>query len=170
MQTFTGVASGSFTAPEHDYPSHLELAPDRDRRRRAHRHAERLPLPEDRRPHVRDRPAGLTLGAGGASAATPFVRTVIVGSNVSVAAPSPQIVAPATHWFSEWSDQGAPSHTIVAPATDAVYAATYLLAPPPLPLPWVDEDVGSVGMPGRASWLSYGSGTFTVRGAGTTSG
>ena len=25
MQTFTGVASGSFSAPDHDYPSSLEL-------------------------------------------------------------------------------------------------------------------------------------------------
>ena len=33
-----GVASGSFIAPDHEYPSYLELTPDRDRPRRPHRH------------------------------------------------------------------------------------------------------------------------------------
>ena len=38
LQSFAGVAGGSFTAPDHEYPSHLELRAHRHRLRRAHRH------------------------------------------------------------------------------------------------------------------------------------
>ncbi len=43
IQQFVGVASGSFTAPDHEYPSHLELPPRGDRQRRAAAHRERPP-------------------------------------------------------------------------------------------------------------------------------
>ena len=35
LQTFSGVASGTFIAPDHEYPSYLELRADRDRRGRS---------------------------------------------------------------------------------------------------------------------------------------
>ena len=43
IQQFVGVASGSFPAPDHEYPSHLELRLDGDRRRRSAEHRERPP-------------------------------------------------------------------------------------------------------------------------------
>lgn len=166
LENFPGVAGGSFDAPDHEFPSYLELVlTATNSAGLTDTQSVRLD-PATVALGFESDPSGLMLGAAGTSAATPFTRTVIVGSNVTVAAPSPQVVAPDTHWFLEWSDLGAPSHTIVAPAADATYLATYLPAPPPLPPPWIDGDVGTVEIPGTASWLSYGGGTFTVRGAG----
>ena len=55
IQTFPNVASGSFNAPDHEYPSHLELrltATDSDGREHDD---ERAAEPADGRPHVRCR-------------------------------------------------------------------------------------------------------------------
>ena len=71
-------------------------------------------------------PSGLELAVGvGAPAATPFTRTFIVNSAVSVAAQSPQTLSGTTYTFGSWSDGGAASHSIVAPATAATYTATF---------------------------------------------
>jgi hypothetical protein len=50
---------------------------------------------------------------------------VIVGSNNSVSAPSPQTLAGSSYTFSSWSDGGAQTHNVVAPAAAATYTATY---------------------------------------------
>jgi hypothetical protein len=57
--------------------------------------------------------------------ATPFSTTVVVGSSNSVLAQSPQTVNKSTYSFAGWSDGGAQSHIIVAPATNATYTASY---------------------------------------------
>ena len=57
---------------------------------------------------------------------TPFTRTVIVGSNNSVSAPSPQKLTLGLRFrFTSWSDGGAQSHNIVAPASPTTYRANY---------------------------------------------
>ena len=50
---------------------------------------------------------------------------MIVGSNNSVSAPSPQLLGGNEYTFSSWSDGGAQSHNITAPASPAAYLATY---------------------------------------------
>jgi hypothetical protein len=56
----------------------------------------------------------------------PFTRTVIVGSNNSISAPSPQTLTYGLRFrFTSWSDGGAQSHNIVAPATATTYRANY---------------------------------------------
>ena len=55
----------------------------------------------------------------------PFTRTVIVGSDNSISAPASQTSGSSTYSFSSWSDGGARSHDIVAPAAPATYTATY---------------------------------------------
>ena len=64
---------------------------------------------------------------GGTAGTAPFSRTVIVGSNNSISAPSPQNLPPLNlryRWV-RWSDGGAQTHNITAPATSATYQATY---------------------------------------------
>ena len=56
---------------------------------------------------------------------TPFSVTVVVGSANSVSAPSPQQLNKPTYSFTSWSDGGAQSHTITAPAMNTTYTATY---------------------------------------------
>ena len=76
----------------------------------------------------RTNPGGLKLtdlAVNSAAQTTPFAVTVVVGSKNSVGAPSPQTVNRSTYYFTSWSDGGAQSHTITAPATNTTYTATY---------------------------------------------
>jgi hypothetical protein len=76
----------------------------------------------------RANPAGLKLAdltVNSTAQSTPFSVTVVVGSANSVSAPSPQTVNHSTYYFVSWSDGGAQSHTITAPATSTTYTATY---------------------------------------------
>jgi hypothetical protein len=126
VQTFTG-SSGSFSAPDHSYPSWLELRlTATDSGGLSATTSVRL-NPRTVALTFRTNPGGLKLSLGVNSTAqtTPLTVTVIVGSANSVSAPSPQVVNRATYYFVSWSDGGAQSHTIVAPASATTYTATY---------------------------------------------
>ncbi|HJQ89192.1 MAG TPA: hypothetical protein VJ820_17230, partial [Propionibacteriaceae bacterium] len=70
-------------------------------------------------------PGGLSLTVGGTTAKTPVTRTVIVGSNNSISAPSPQSKGSKSYSFHSWSDGGAQSHNITAPASATTYTARF---------------------------------------------
>ncbi|MFB4281840.1 LamG-like jellyroll fold domain-containing protein [Nonomuraea sp. MTCD27] len=130
ITTFTG-ASGSFQAPDHDYPAHLEL---RLTVTDAHGLTDTesvLLQPRTVNLTFASSPSGLRLGFNSEQVATPFTRTVIVGSGNSVSAPSPQSSGGQSYAFASWSDGGAASHQVVAPATGTTYTAAYTLVPPP---------------------------------------
>jgi glucose/arabinose dehydrogenase/PKD repeat protein len=129
VQDFAGVASGSFVAPDHEYPSYLELqltATDNDGL--SDTKSVRLD-PKTVELSFQSNPAGLQLTVGSSSATTLFSRTVIVGSKNSVSAPSPQVLEGTTYKFASWSDGKAQSHDIVAPGAASTYTATYAAAP-----------------------------------------
>jgi glucose/arabinose dehydrogenase/PKD repeat protein len=128
IQTFSGVASGSVTAPDHAYPCWLELQlTATDSGGLATTTSIRL----DPRTVVltfRTNPGGLVLTnlvVNEAPRTTPFSVTAVVGSANSVSAPSPQQFHKATYSFTSWSDGGAQSHTITAPPVNTTYTATY---------------------------------------------
>jgi hypothetical protein len=125
VQTFGGVSSGTFAAPDHDYPSHLELrltVTDSG----GLTDVETVPVqPLTTTLTFTSSPSGLQLVVGPQSQATPFDRTVIVGSNNSIGAPSPQFFGAETFAFSSWSDGGAPNHNVIAPAAGATYLALF---------------------------------------------
>jgi glucose/arabinose dehydrogenase len=125
IETFTGAAGGSFSAPDHEYPSHLELRLEATDAGGLADAKSVLLQPKTVALTFASDPAGLQLGLDATSAAAPFTRTVIVGSNNSVSAPSPQAHGAASYHFESWSDGGARSHTVVAPATATTYTATY---------------------------------------------
>ena len=126
LQTYPGVADGSFVAPDHEYPAHLELrlsATDSSGLTTT------TTLRLDPQTVVLDfasDPPGLTLAVGSTSQVTPFSRTAITGSTVSVSAPSPQTLGGNTYRWSSWSDGGTGSHTVTASAA-AIYTASYVL-------------------------------------------
>ena len=125
VQDFAGVGNGSFVAPDHEYPSYLELRlTATDSGGLSDTESVRLD-PKTVELSFRTGPAGLQLVVGSAQASTPFSRTVIVGSKNSVSAPSPQTQAGTTYGFVSWSDGGAQAHDIVAPDTATTYTATY---------------------------------------------
>jgi hypothetical protein len=70
-------------------------------------------------------PGGLRLTVNGTQSTATFTRTVIVGSSNTVSAVTPQTKGGKIYTFASWSDGGAQSHTIVAPATAATYTARF---------------------------------------------
>ena len=125
IQSFVGVKGGSFTAPDHEYPSYLELRLTvTDSGGLTDTRTLRLD-PRTVSLSFQTTPGGLSLVVNATSSKASFSRTVIVGSTNTVSAPTPQNKGAKTYRFASWSDGGAQTHTIVAPATATTYSARY---------------------------------------------
>jgi glucose/arabinose dehydrogenase/PKD repeat protein len=125
VQDFSGVAQGSFAAPDHEYPAYLELRlTATDSGGLTDTKSVRLD-PQTVVLNFRTNPTGLKLAVGSSQETTPVSRTVIVGSTNSVSAISPQKLGKKPYKFVSWSDGGAQTHNIVAPTSTATYTATY---------------------------------------------
>jgi uncharacterized repeat protein (TIGR01451 family) len=145
VQTFPG-ASGFFNAPDHGYPSYLELQLTATDSQNVSTTTSVNMQPRTVTLTFKSIPAGMTLAVGASSAQTPFTRTVIANSLNSVSAPTPQSLGGTSYDFSSWSDGGAATHNLTAPSTGgATYTATYVAAsggggggggsaPPPAPV------------------------------------
>jgi glucose/arabinose dehydrogenase/PKD repeat protein len=126
VQEWNGVSGASFPAPDHEYPSYLELvltATD----------AGGLSATSTRRidPRTVDltftsNPAGLQVAVGSTVQTTPFTRTVIQGSENTVSGVTPQRAGGTDYTFAAWSDAGAQTHVMTAPATPRTYTATFV--------------------------------------------
>jgi PKD repeat protein len=123
--TVTTGTSGSFTAPDHEYPSHLELQL---------RATDYGGLSATTSVQLNPRtvvlsfatnPGGMNLTVNGTTQKASFTRTVIVGSLNSISAPSPQLKGKQSYDFLSWSDGGLATHNIVAPAAATTYTARY---------------------------------------------
>jgi glucose/arabinose dehydrogenase len=125
LQTYSGVSSGSFNAPDHDYPSELELTlTATDAGGLSNSTSIRL-LPKTTTLTFQTSPTGLKLTFNGVNATAPFSRTVIVGSSNSVSAPSPQTLK-GKQVFRTWADGlTTANRTIIAPTSPVTYTATY---------------------------------------------
>ena len=124
IQTFDGVSSGSFSAPDHDYPSYLELQlTARDSGGLTATTSVTL-QPKAVSLTFQSSPTGLQLVAGPTTARAPFTITAIVNATVGVTAPA-QKYRGKNYAFVSWSDGGAQSHNIRAPSTSTTYTATY---------------------------------------------
>jgi glucose/arabinose dehydrogenase len=129
VETWEGVSGGSFEAPDHGYPSHLELRlTATDSSQLTDTKSVRLD-PRTVDLTFETQPSGLTLAVGSSQEATPFTRTVIAGSTNSVSAPTPQVLDGTAFRYAAWSDGGARVHDFVAPSSDATYTATYEVDP-----------------------------------------
>lgn len=128
IQTFEGVSTGAFTAPDHEYPSHLELrltATDSGGLRTT---TGVLLHPQTVTLRFGTSPVKLRLLFNGASVKASFSKTVIVGSRNSIGAPSPQSVGSTQYNFVSWSDGGPQTHDIIASTSGTVYTANYTKA------------------------------------------
>jgi glucose/arabinose dehydrogenase len=135
MQDFAGVSSGSFSAPDHEYPSSLTLVLTATDSTGAKASTSLVLSPQTVDLTFASNPAGLQLGLLGQSVTAPVSRTVIVGSSNSVSAPSPQTVSGKHYEFVTWSDGGANTHNIQAPATATTYTATFRQVSTPVGCP-----------------------------------
>jgi glucose/arabinose dehydrogenase len=125
VQTFTGVAAGTFPAPDHEYPSSLSLVLTATDSAGGSASTSRLLDPATVDLTFATTPSGLQLSVGAQSGTAPITRTVIVGSSNSVSAPSPQTFGNAPYSFSFWSDGGARAHNVIAPASPTTYTAAF---------------------------------------------
>ena len=123
-ESFPGVASESFFAPDHEYPAHLELTLTATDAHGASASTTRELHPETVLLSFATAPTGLQLAVNATTSTAPFTREVIKGSLNSLSAISPQTLGSTTYQFTGWSDGGAASHTITAGAA-ATYTATY---------------------------------------------
>jgi glucose/arabinose dehydrogenase/PKD repeat protein len=128
IQTVLGVSSGSFTAPDHGYPCWIELRlTATDSGGLASTTSVRLD-PKTALLTFKTNPGGLALtglGVNESLVRTPYSVTVVIGSSNSVSAPTSQTFNKSTYNFVSWSDGGPQSHTIIAPAVNTTYTATY---------------------------------------------
>ncbi len=130
VQDFPGVAGGTITAPDHEYPSHLSLELTVTDSEGATTTITRRLDPQTVDLTLASNHPGLQLVAGAVSGAAPLTTTVIAGSANSISAPSPQVRNGNRYTFAAWSDGGAQSHNIVA-SSSATYTATYTSEPLP---------------------------------------
>ena len=150
-QTFSGVTSGSFVAPDHEYPSWLEIqlvVTDSDNNTGT---ASVLIYPQTVVLTMASVPSGLQLSIGTQSGPTPYTDTVIIGSANQVIAAPTQGAYPQIWEFVSWSDNGASTHVITAPPNPATYTATYT----------VHADL-SIGMTGPAEICEGQPATYTL--------
>jgi glucose/arabinose dehydrogenase len=122
---FEGVASGKFVAPDHEYPSYLQLTlTATDAGGLKNSKALRLD-PQTTVLTFQTSPGGFNLVVGSESGASSFSRTVIVNSSNTVSAPPTQLKGKQNWIFDSWSDGGAATHTITAPGVSTTYTARY---------------------------------------------
>ena len=105
LQTYSGVASGSFPRPDHHYPSELELSLTATDAPRSEQHHERSAVPRTTTLTFGTNPTGLKLTFNGVTATAPFSRTAIVGSKNSLSAPTPSTLR-GKQVFRSWSPDG----------------------------------------------------------------
>jgi regulation of enolase protein 1 (concanavalin A-like superfamily) len=163
VQEYRGVASGTFVAPDHEYPSFLTLRlTATDAAGLAATTVRRLD-PQTVALTFDTSPSGLQLVLASDVVQAPVTRTFIVGSAMTISAPSPQSRSGSRYTFSSWSDGGAQTHTIRAGTTATSYRATFAASTAGLPSGWTSRDIGAVGVTGSGT---FANGVFSVSGGG----
>ena len=130
IQDYENTPGGSFVAPDHEYPSELELrltATDSD----GNTATDNVRIePQTAHITVQTDPPSMDVVVGDATGTAPVTKEVIVGSANTVNAPSPQTKNNLTYNFTGWSDGQQQAHTIIAPAANTTYAARYAAVTP----------------------------------------
>jgi PKD repeat protein len=113
MEGFTGVSSGSFIAPDHEYPARLRIDVTVTDAGGVTATASREILPQTTTLTLDTNVSGATLAVDGTAGPAPLTETVIVNSTHVVTAPRQQLGG-AVYDFDKWSDKKAQTHTVQA--------------------------------------------------------
>ena len=149
ITSFNGIDSGSFIAPDHEYPSQLEIILTATDPVTSFQDTQSIVLNPQTTVFTFDsNPSGLELNINGAADITPFDFSVIVGSDNLITAPSPQTVGQSTYVFDSWSDNGARSHNIVAGTQPQTFVATFD-ASSVTPFDTTDDGLGTITAQGE---------------------
>lgn len=146
LQDFPGVLSANLIAPEHDYPSYIEITLSASDKRGLSASKTIKLSPRVFTVHLASNPPGVPITAGVVANPTPFEVPSVEGSQLVIAAPDTAQLNGKTYTFQSWSDGGAPIHTIVAKG-QSLYTANYTTpgeggggpVPPPPPEPPVTQ-------------------------------
>lgn len=133
LREWDGVASGSFVAPDHEYPAYLELVlTATDAQGLTSTRTLRLD-PKTVDLTFASNPTGLQLTVGPTAQSAPFTRTVIQGSTNSVSGVTPQTSGGLSYNFAGWSDRGDQTHVVTAPTAATTYTASFVATTGRLP-------------------------------------
>jgi chitinase len=122
IETFSGVKSGAFIAPDHEYPAHLRLELTVTDSGGLTDSQEVDILPQTTTLTVNSNVNGATLAVDGSAGPGPLTKTVIVGSSHVVTAPLQQ-VSGTVYDFDNWSDAGAQSHNLTVGSATTLNAS-----------------------------------------------
>lgn len=128
LQAFPSVDAATLIAPDHDYPSHIELTLTATDSRGLSATTAIEIYPRTVELEIASLPLGVTLTAGPLTGPGPFTLTSIEGSKVTLVAPKKAQLGPLHYDFEGWSDEGSRVHTIVANAPGQ-YTAAYVVDP-----------------------------------------
>ena len=123
--SWPGVDSESFTAPNHDFPSHLELTLTATDSQNLSASTTVSLDPRTVDITMQSAPAGLQLTFAGVTQTAPFTLKAIQGATTGVIAPTPQSLGGSSYSFGNWSDGGAQTHSVTIGTSNAIYTATY---------------------------------------------
>ena len=125
LHVFPSVEGGSFLAPDHDLPTHIELtltAVD-SRGLAAQQSIDIDPRTVDLT--IASNPPGVSLTAGPKTEPAPFALSVISGAEVVLSAPESALLGGVPYPWLSWSDGGARIHSFTADHSGQ-YLADYL--------------------------------------------
>jgi glucose/arabinose dehydrogenase len=163
LQDFPGVLSADLIAPEHDYPSYLEITLSATDKRGLSA-SKTIKLPARKFVvHVDSSPSGIPLTAGPVSQGAPFEVPSVEGAQLVLNAPPTYELGGKTYTWQSWSDGGAISHTIIAKGPTSTYTAVYSTPGEEPP-----AGGGSSGGGGTGGGGTGGGGTGGGEGGGTT--
>ena len=128
IQELSGTRTGSFTAPDHEYPSHLRFTVTVTDSGGMTSSVTRDLQPVTGTLSLASSPAGIPLTLGAETGAPPPPFTAITGSKITVQAADEAVIGEDRYAFDSWSDGGAPAHEAAVPAGAATLTATYQLA------------------------------------------
>jgi glucose/arabinose dehydrogenase len=124
LLAFPSVDSGTLVAPDHDYPSYIELSlTATDLRGLSATRSIKLD-PRTVKLEIGSEPPGVTLTAGLRTQSAPFSFLAIEGSSITLSGPQTTQLSGTIYAWRGWSDGGARVHTVVADSS-AEYTASY---------------------------------------------
>jgi glucose/arabinose dehydrogenase len=144
VEEATGT-SGSFTAPDHEYPAKLEIRLTATDSQGSKATTSVELLPKTRTVSVTSSPSGVPIEVAGTTVSAPGSVTVIQGSEVSLTAPLTRDIGGTHYRFSRWADSTERVRTVVA-SSNLSLAATYA--------PDVSDSCASARTSSTGSWVS----------------
>ncbi len=125
LNSFSGVSSGSFEAPDHEYPSHIELQLTATDSAGVKTTVSRRLDPRVVQVTIETDPAGLDAGFSAVTGDAPLVVQAIVGTRQTLSTAATQQLGPNSYAFTGWSDGEERVHDVIIPPTDVTYRATF---------------------------------------------